>query len=282
MSPSTLPPVLSRALLALALYTFAAWVLIGTAWLAWAPGRSLAASTLSHVALAVSGASPSAAVGAAAVCDMVAPWNQVQAVAYGYEDNGDDDFRWGLLGDDENFWFDDDSDRSARSKSGGAKAEPRFWFRDHGTEYVVTDPAIVAEVQTAVHPLAAIGKEMGEVGGEMGRHGARMGRIGGRMGAASARLAMVQARLAARSSRASDRAAADASLSDLRLELRELREQLEKERSENAGQQQELSRRMSELSANHQAAMKRVRQQVREIATRARREGKAERPHANA
>jgi hypothetical protein len=39
---------------------------------------------------------------------------------------------------------------------------------------------------------------------------------------------------------------------------------------------------MSELSARHREMLREVRAQVRDIAARARREGKAERPHANA
>ena len=69
---------------------------------------------------------------------------------------------------------------------------------------------------------------------------------------------------------------------ELRAEIAELRVQLDQEHTAQGSQQQELSRRMSELSAKHHDILKQVRQKVREIATRARREGKAERPHANA
>jgi hypothetical protein len=39
---------------------------------------------------------------------------------------------------------------------------------------------------------------------------------------------------------------------------------------------------MSELSAKHQRVLREVRAEIRDIARRALREGKAERPHANA
>lgn len=282
MSPSTMSPIFGRALLALALYTLAAWVLIGTALIAWAPGRSLAAATLSHVARAVSGPSSCAQASAIALSDGIAPWNQVRTVAYAYDDGDGSDFRWGLRDADGNsdIWMDGE-DMDSRSRDGG-KSEPRFWFRDNGTSYVVRDPAVIAEVREAVRPLREIGKQMGEVGGEMGRNGARMGRIGGRLGAVGARLGLVEARLAQRAARNGDAAGAETSMKELRAEMESLRAQLDRERESQSGQQRELSRRMSELSAKHHEIMKDVRQKVREIATRARREGKAERPHANA
>ncbi|MEQ1832805.1 MAG: hypothetical protein ABL977_07095, partial [Candidatus Eisenbacteria bacterium] len=206
-------PILSRALLALALYTLTAWALIGAALLLGSPGRSLAASTVSHVARVMAGAASSDAVGPIAtmaafasrstapdamLCasDADSPTALDHVSDVSFRDDTDDAFAWGLLGDGDPIWSGGADHR--RLERDSRRGEPRLWFRDDGTEYVVTDPALVGQVHDAVQPLRGLAEQMGIVGGEMGRRGARMGRIGGRMGAVSARMAMVQARLAGR------------------------------------------------------------------------------------
>jgi maltooligosyltrehalose synthase len=64
--------------------------------------------------------------------------------------------------------------------------------------------------------------------------------------------------------------------------MEELQEQVERERSAQDDEQLSLSHRMSALSAHHHEVLRDVRAKVRAIAERALREGKAERPHANA
>jgi ElaB/YqjD/DUF883 family membrane-anchored ribosome-binding protein len=279
LSPET-PPVLSRALYALALYTFAAWLVIGTSLLMWVPGRGAAAGMVSRLSSVLGGASSSVAIAPLALGEVFLASTDEDSAVHGFVDESDGDFSWGLTGDDDQVWVGGPGWRSKQREL--AQGPPRFWFREDGREYAVTDPAIVTQVRDAVRPLHETGKEMGVVGGEMGRNGARMGRIGGRLGAASARIAILQARAARRSARDHDRADVDERMKELRAEIAELSAQLEQEHAAQGSQQQELSRRMSELSAKHHDILKQVRQKVREIATRARREGKAERPHANA
>jgi hypothetical protein len=57
---------------------------------------------------------------------------------------------------------------------------------------------------------------------------------------------------------------------------------LEAEQLEQEAANAVLNQKMSELSAKHAQVLEDVRQKVREIAARALREGRAERPHAKA
>ena len=281
MSPSAIPPVVHRALLAVALFTFASWVLIAAALLAWAPGRGLAAGAVARMARAASvvpGAAPLATV---AMSDLAIPCASSHSYSYSVDDDRDaPDFAWYVTDGNGEVWIDGGGSR--RSYASGRNGTPRFWFRDHDDEFIVRDPALVAEVREAVRPLRDVGREMGAVGAEMGRHGARMGRMGGRMGAMSARMALIEARLANGAVSDERRADVDASLKGMRTEMADLRTQMEREQSAHRDEQQELSHRMSELSARHHQVMLDVRTKVRAISERARREGKAERPHANA
>ncbi len=279
MSTSGFSPVVHRALVAVAVFTFAAWVLIAAALVLWTPGRSLAASAVSRMAQAATAMPAAAPLAAAAMSDLVVPCGT--STSYSYDtDPGKQDFSWCLIEGDGTVWIDDGG--SNRRNLGGRSGTPQFWFREHGDEFVVRDPALVKQVREATRPLRKVSEQMGALGGEMGRHGARMGRIGGRMGAMGARMALIEMRLAQRAASREQRADMDASLRDLRSEMAELHAQLEREQSAHRNEQQALSHRMSELSARHHEVLVEVRDQVRALAERARREGKAERPHANA
>lgn len=279
MSPSAFSPVVHRALLAVALFTFASWVLIVAALLVWTPGRGMAAGALSRVARAASAAPDAVPLAAVAISDLALPCGA--GSSYAYDSNPDSpDFSWCLIGGDGDVWIDDGG--ADRRSFNGRSGAPRFWFRDHGSEFVVRDPALVAEVREAAEPLREAGRELGAVGREMGRNGARVGRFGGRMGALGARMALIEARMARGDVAREERDDVDARLRELRAQMAELRAQMEQERFAHDDEQQALSHRLSELSARHREVLRGVRGKVRAIAARARREGKAERPHANA
>lgn len=189
-------------------------------------------------------------------------------------DDDHDGFSWRIRSKDGHSWADAwDMDNNS------PEGDEWFWFREDGVSYVVRDPAIVAEAQAAAKPLQEIGAQMGRVGGELGRNGAKMGRIGGRMGAVAARLAALQVRTATTRSARDDHGA---ELDRMRAELDAMQRQLEAEQALQEKDNAALNKKMSELSAKHAGILKDVRQKVREIATRARREGRAERPHAKA
>ena len=231
---------------------------------------------MARAASAAPGAAPLAAV---AISGLVLPVGTGGWYRYDTGSDGED-FSWGLSEGDGDVWLNDggSNGRHLSRHSGG----PRFWFRDHDDEFVVRDPALVAEARAATRPLREVSQEMGALGREMGRRGARMGRIGGRLGALGARIAQIELRLARSGVADGQRSDMDARLRELRAETKELRAQVEREQFAHDDEQRAQSRRMSELSARHHQVLQEVREKVRAIAARARREGKAERPHANA
>lgn len=279
MSFHRLSPSANRVLVALAVFTFASWSLAAAALLVWVPGQRVALRTVARLAEHLSlRRHPT---------PCIPPVGQVLSLAgangYGYsfsDEPSAGDFAWGLLDEDGDVWIEGGDSRRVRAQ--GHKGESHFWFRENHEDYVVHDRVIVAKVRTATEQVRALGRQMGEVGGEMGRQGAAMGKLGGRMGAVGARLGMLETRLALRSASRSERSEAEATLRELRAEMARMQREISAEQSRHAGQQRELSRRMSELSSRHQEALREARIRVREIARRALREGKAERPHANA
>lgn len=291
MATPSLSPFAQRTLLVLGLYTASAWALILIALIAWAPGRSVARTAFAQVAEAATSATSPASTGfalaqttalytlggpqAIEACDAPCPVAIETPVMFAGMSNDDDHdgFSWRIRGKDGNSWADAwDMDRDS------ADGDEWFWFREDGVSYVVRDPAIVAEAQAATEPLRESGAQIGKVGGELGRNGARMGRLGGRMGAVAARLAALHVQSASQSTRDSR----SPEIIRLRAEFDALQRELEAEQAVYERENAALNKKMSELSAKHAEILKDVRQKVREIATRARREGRAERPHAKA
>jgi hypothetical protein len=279
MSFPRLSPTASRVCMALAIFTFACWTLVAATLLTWAPGRAVAMKTAARIADRITSRKHVHSTPRAARPIAFELASSAAGFSYSTGDDSGSDFAWALVDDDGSAWIDTDRRRvETTAKHGPA----RFWFRDGDEEYTVTDPGIVDEVRRAAGPVRELGREMGVLGGEMGRHGAQIGRLGGRMGALAARLAILESRLARRSASRAERSHAESSVRRMRDELQKLQSELSTHQGEHAGRQQELSRRMSELSARHQEAYQKARTEVREIARKARREGKAGRPHANA
>jgi len=302
MSPLPRLSPLGRIAFALAVFSLSFWALAGVAFLAWSsPGRTLAATTLARLVDSEANAAETIATAEAdddsgSVCDDAcddaakssssSSSSSSHSYSYSYtDDDGDDDghgFAWALVDRDGSCYIENGNATHVRARA--VNGRPTFWFRDEdGQEFWVDDPAVVAEVRKVTEPMRQIGKEMGKVGAEMGRHGASMGRLGGQMGALGARMGAVEAQLAARSAAGYPTdAARKRELEDMRDQLRQLQDQLNDAQSDHASSQRALSRRMSELSAKNQKATREARDKVQDIAHRARREGKAERPHANA
>jgi len=280
---------LGRVLFGLGVFTFAFWALAAAAFFAWSPNRGVAMSAVTRLgsrpARAAASSTPDTKKDSCtAMCD------DASSYSYGYSTGSDDDdwsdsgrdgFRWAVLDADGSMTT--DGGESDHVRSHARRGQALFWFRDGDDEFWVTDRATVDAARRAASPVRELGKEMGKLGAEMGRHGAEMGRIGGRMGALSARIAMAETRLAMNSAVTSAERDRDREeLRQMRDQLQELRSQLGDQQSEHARSQRQLSRRMSALSAQHQDALREARAKLRELAARARREGKAERPHANA
>jgi hypothetical protein len=274
---------LGRVIVGLGVFTFAFWALLAAAFVAWSPSRSAAMAAVSrvgshsvHATDAVSAPRTGKDDSCTAMCD--------DAAGYSYDSStgtDGDDFGWAVLDAGNDMVI--DGGEPAHVREHARRGQPLFWFRDGDDEFWVTDRGIVDEARRASARVQTLGREIGKVGAEMGRHGAEMGRIGGRMGSIGARMGMVEARIASNPNLSSeDRERQREVLNDLRDQLRELQRELDTQQGEHARSQRQLSRRMSELSAQHEAALREARTQLRELARRARREGKAERPHANA
>jgi len=276
---------LGRVIIGLGVFTFAFWALAAAAFLAWSPSQGVAVAAASH--------HPSHVVKAHEA--LTAPGTKTDSCAdqcdeasgssysYDYSSGTDDtpDFAWAVLDGSGSMTIDGGDVGEVRGHARHGQA--LFWFRDGDEEFFVSDRAIVDEARRATTRVRELGREMGKVGAEMGRHGAAMGRLGGRMGSIGARVAMAEARLAADTDiSTAERDRQRQQLNELHEQLRDLQRQLDTQQGEHERSQRELSRRMSELSAQHQAALAEARERLRELSLRARREGKAERPHANA
>jgi len=275
---------LGRLLMGVGMFTLASWLLAGAVFVSWSPSRVLAGTAIARLA---SGSRPVDATIAVADDESRSSCSsscgKSSSYSYSYSTDSEDtpDFGWAVMNADGSVTIDggDPSEFRARARRG----DPMFWFRDGDHEYWVSDPALVDEVRRATSRIRDLGREMGKVGAEMGRHGAEMGRIGGRMGAIGARLGVLEVRLATTSGLSdAERDREREQVNELRDQMNELQQQLDSEQGEHARSQRELSRRMSELSAQHQDALRETRAKVRDISLRARRQGKAERPHANA
>jgi hypothetical protein len=271
-----------RLIVGLGVFTFAFWALAAAALFAWSPSRGVAMAAVSHLGSHEVKASEAVAAPdqeedpCSAMCDDAAGFS------YDYSTGSEnDDFAWAVM--DGNGSLTIDGGEAEHVRANARQGRPVFWFRDGDDEFWVDDRAIVDQVRRATARVRELGVEMGKVGAEMGRHGAAMGRIGGRMGSLGARMGMVEARLATSTDLSRDEREREREvLRDLRDQLRDLQRELDGQRGEHARSQRQLSRRMSELSAQHQQALRDARTRVREISRRARHEGKAERPHANA
>jgi bla regulator protein blaR1 len=75
------------------------------------------------------------------------------------------------------------------------------WFRFDGREYVIRDPAMIAQAEATWKPVEVLGGEMGKLGGKQGELGAKqgevgaeMGKLGGRMGELGGELGELEAR----------------------------------------------------------------------------------------
>jgi len=274
---------LGRLVLGLGVFTFAFWALLAAAFIAWSPSRGVAMAAVSRVGAHRVHATDAIATprtdkhdSCSALCD--------DAAGFSYDSStgaDGDDFAWAVLDAGNDMVIEGGDPSHVREHA--RRGQPLFWFRDGEDEFWVTDRAIVDEAHRASARVQALGQEMGKVGAEMGKHGAEMGRIGGRMGSIGARMGMVEARIASNPNLSSDdRERQREVVHQLRDQLHELQRELDTQQGEHARSQRQLSRRMSELSAQHEDALRQARTQLRELARRTRREGKAERPHANA
>lgn len=153
---------------------------------------------------------------------------------------------------------------------------PALWFSQAGSEYVVTDPETVRRAREICAPLRAIGAEMGRVGAQQGAIGARLGRYGGRLGALGGRLGAASARLASARLSEAARERIETEMDEVRAEMDRLSAEMEDLDRHGTAGRDELERRMNDLSKRHEAALAKVRAQLRSLVDEAIRSGKAQ------
>ncbi len=161
--------------------------------------------------------------------------------------------------------------------------EAMLWFRDRRGEFVVRDPSVLAQVEAAWKPVAALGAKQGRLGAEQGKLGSKMGELGakqgligaeqGRIGAKQGALGAKQGELASREWNASDaqRAEIEKAHRDLEADMRAL----ESEMKALEVRMRELEKPMRDLGAEMEAVgkeMETLGRQLEQEATRARAE----------
>jgi hypothetical protein len=150
--------------------------------------------------------------------------------------------------------------RRARALRRGS--ERMLWFRQSGREYVVRDPALLAQVLDLWKPVGQLGDQQGVLGTRQGELGTRQGEIGtlqgvlgteqGRVGTRQGRLGERQGVLAARETagrREEQRAAIERERLDIEREMRAL----DREMRELDVKMRELDHPMRELDVQMQA-----------------------------
>jgi hypothetical protein len=73
--------------------------------------------------------------------------------------------------------------------------ERLIWFRLDGREYVIRDPATIAQAEAIWKLVQQLGSEMGKLGGEQGKLGAKPGEVGAQLGALGARMGQLGSEL---------------------------------------------------------------------------------------
>ena len=79
-------------------------------------------------------------------------------------------------------------------------SEDSIWFRVDGRNWVVRDPAVIAEGNRLMAEVWELGEKQGELGAKQGKLGAEQGRLGAEQGSLGAKQAIAQAELGRRQS----------------------------------------------------------------------------------
>jgi beta-lactamase regulating signal transducer with metallopeptidase domain len=107
--------------------------------------------------------------------------------------------------------------------------EPLLWFRRDGQDYIVRDPAFLAQLSEVFQPMDELGQKQGQLGDRQGELGDRQGKLGeeqGRLGAQQGELGAKQGQAAVQMNRA------------VAMQLRASADAMEKQDTQNAAQRQ--------------------------------------------
>jgi hypothetical protein len=153
------------------------------------------------------------------------------------------DLQWVLLRDGDETSISGSSEHVDRARQRQKDGRPLLWVLRHGREYVITDPALIAQAERIYEPLGQLGEKMGEIGARQGDIGRRMGEVGAKQGAIGAR----QGELGARQGALGARQAALA-LQRLAKEQQEDAAAIAREEEALRTEMNKLNRQMEELS----------------------------------
>jgi bla regulator protein blaR1 len=176
------------------------------------------------------------------------------------------EFQWVLLRDGEHVSMSGWGDHVERARRTQRDGQPLLWVLREGKEFVITDPAVVAQAERIYQPVGELGEKMGEIGARQGDIGRRMGEVGAKQGAIGARqgalgarqgaLGAQQAALALRQLQQADDAALEREQEALDGEMKKLNEQMEalgKEMEAFSKPMEDLGREMEPLAKEMEA-----------------------------
>jgi bla regulator protein BlaR1 len=159
------------------------------------------------------------------------------------------DLQWVLLRDGDQMSISGSSEHVDRARRRQQDGRPLLWVLRHGREYVITDPALIAQAEGIYEPLGQLGEKMGEIGARQGDIGRRMREVGAKQGAIGAR----QGELGARQGALGARQAALA-LQRLGKEQQEDAAAMAREEEALRAEMDKLNRQMEELSREMESA----------------------------
>lgn len=126
-------------------------------------------------------------------------------------------------------------------------SEDSIWFRVDGRNWVVRDPAVIAEGNRLMAEVWELGEKQGELGAKQGKLGAEQGRLGAEQGSLGAKQAIAALR--------------DETIEDLSARMAELGErqaELGRRQSALGEQQSELGQRMGRAISQAQSGLSRL------------------------
>jgi bla regulator protein BlaR1 len=145
------------------------------------------------------------------------------------------------------------SDIRTAKKLRGDSDVPLLWFERNGKEYVIRDPATLAQARNLFKGQMELGEKQGDLGEQQGKLGGEQGKLGAEMGSYGARIGELAARQAslALAGKDDESESLEAEMEELSEKMEALGRQMEAlgEKQEVLGrQQEELGRQQEKLS----------------------------------
>jgi hypothetical protein len=136
--------------------------------------------------------------------------------------------------------------------------ERLVWLRVDGHDYVIRDPATIAQAEAIFKPVQQLGDEMGRVGGKQGELGGRQSGVGAQLGALGARMGELGAELGELGTRDPQTKAERKAIRKRKREIERQMHDLEDQMQSVQEQMTPLEAPMRELSKQMEALSKRM------------------------